>query len=276
MAPRGKCRYNCRHISRLTTEATMAVVGIRQLSRETSKVIQKFEETGEPVIVTREGRPIGALMPVGQTELQDLVLATAPESLELHQQAKVDLVEGRTRSLADAAAERGIELPSQETQAAAAETEAIAEPVAEDLAQLQDVFTEGSTIVADVNREAGTLSEDALATIRETAHEEPAPGEVRELSELTASVYGRMFQQYFAKSLARGEIERAIEKSHRQTRNVFLKMGRSMARRGEISFERYVGSLEGVEALTSGAEGGEGSSATPEASTGELPFSAES
>jgi len=254
----------------------MAVVGIRQLSRETSKVIQKFEETGEPVIVTREGRPIGALMPVGQTELQDLVLATAPESLELHQQAKVDLVEGRTRSLADAAAERGIELPSQETQAAAAETEAIAEPVAEDLAQLQDVFTEGSTIVADVNREAGTLSEDALATIRETAHEEPAPGEVRELSELTASVYGRMFQQYFAKSLARGEIERAIEKSHRQTRNVFLKMGRSMARRGEISFERYVGSLEGVEALTSGAEGGEGSSATPEASTGELPFSAES
>ncbi|HET7443323.1 MAG TPA: type II toxin-antitoxin system Phd/YefM family antitoxin [Solirubrobacterales bacterium] len=238
----------------------MAVVGIRQLSRETSKVIQQFEETGEPLIVTREGRPIGALMPVDQAQLQDIVLATAPKSLELHEQAKADLAEGRTLSLAEAAAERGIELPPRESDVAAEEAEVGPELVAGELAQLQSVFSEAGTIVADVNREAGALSEDALATIRETAHEEPAPGEVREVSELTASVYGRYFRQNLTRRLARGEIRQAVEASHRQTRNVILTtMGRSLARRGELSIDGYVGSLQGVETtLTSGIEDEEG------------------
>src|SRR5437763_1772531 len=57
----------------------MAIVGIRELSRDTSRVIKRFEETGEPVIVTREGRPIGALVSIDQRQVEDLILATAPE-----------------------------------------------------------------------------------------------------------------------------------------------------------------------------------------------------
>src|SRR6185436_17879250 len=83
----------------------MAVIGIRQLSRETSRVIKEFEESGEPVIVTREGKPIGALMPLSETQLQDLVLATASEFRPRGERSR------QTRLLREAAAERHIDLP---------------------------------------------------------------------------------------------------------------------------------------------------------------------
>lgn len=259
----------------------MGVVGIRQLSRETSRVIQKFEETGEPVVITREGQPIGALMPVDRAQLQDIVLATAPKSLELHERAKADLAEGQTRSLEEAAAARNIDLPAREPQSHEQEpAEVDPQVVAEELGGFPDIFNEGvaRTMTSDVSREAGALSDEALATIREATDEQPAPGEVRELSELTASVYGRFFRQYLSKKLARGEIERAVELSHRQTRDALLVVGRSMTRRGEVTFDRYVGSLQGIEATLSSQIGEDrgGATSDPHASSLESPFSVDS
>jgi antitoxin (DNA-binding transcriptional repressor) of toxin-antitoxin stability system len=91
----------------------MATVGIRQLSRETSRIIKDFEETGRPVILTREGRPIGAFVPLSERELEDLVLANAPEFRNSARRSHEDLLAGRARSLEDVARERGIELPSR-------------------------------------------------------------------------------------------------------------------------------------------------------------------
>src|SRR5262245_35326666 len=85
----------------------MATVGIRELSRETSRVIKQFEETGEPLIITRENRPIGVLQAVDSSQLEDLVLATAPEFQESSQRTREAVEAGTTRSLDDLADERG-------------------------------------------------------------------------------------------------------------------------------------------------------------------------
>ena len=39
----------------------MPVIGIRQLSREASGVINELEDSGEPVVVTKQGRPVATL-----------------------------------------------------------------------------------------------------------------------------------------------------------------------------------------------------------------------
>jgi prevent-host-death family protein len=77
----------------------MSVVGIRELSRQTSKVVDQVQTSGRPAVVTRNGRLVAALVPIAEDELEDWVLANAPEFIDSVRDADTDLAAGRTTSL---------------------------------------------------------------------------------------------------------------------------------------------------------------------------------
>lgn len=56
----------------------MGTVSMRDLSRNASGVVDEVARTGRPALVTKHGAPVAALVPVDQSELEDLVLAKAP------------------------------------------------------------------------------------------------------------------------------------------------------------------------------------------------------
>ena len=91
----------------------MAIVGIRELSQYTTRVLRKLERTGEPVIVTRHGHPVGVLTKADETELESVILATAPEHRKRSRRARENDAAGLGRGLAEVAAERGIALPAE-------------------------------------------------------------------------------------------------------------------------------------------------------------------
>lgn len=79
----------------------MGIVSIRELSRNTSSVVDDVARTGRPALVTKHGAPVAAVVPVDADDLEDLVLSKAPEYLADMAAADEDLAAGRTRSAAD-------------------------------------------------------------------------------------------------------------------------------------------------------------------------------
>lgn len=241
----------------------MAVVGIRQLSRDTSRIIKEFQETGEPVILTREGQPIGALMPVDQRQLEDLVLATAPEFRESARRAQEDVQAGRARSLEDVARERGVEPPSRRQSAENEQLEEATEPSFEEgeldreqlveMAEaelsslstilLRPVFERISSEAAD---EINRLSAEVVQLVTDAGSVEPADEDVREVTELTAAVYGRLFRQRFLATLRAANAEQAIEESRESVAEHFRSLSRDIVGSGSVSFGDYEASLRGV------------------------------
>ncbi len=72
----------------------MSTITQRELSNQTSKVLDELEKSGR-VIVTRNGRPAALLLPIGGDALDallDHVLATAPEYVQpmADVQSKID------------------------------------------------------------------------------------------------------------------------------------------------------------------------------------------
>jgi len=57
----------------------METVGVRDLANRASAVLEQLEETGQPILVTRHGRPVAVLSAIDQEALHDYVLASAPE-----------------------------------------------------------------------------------------------------------------------------------------------------------------------------------------------------
>jgi prevent-host-death family protein len=72
----------------------MAVVNVRDLQRNPARVLHDLEESGRPVFVTRNGRPVAVLMPVDEDALLDYVLANAPEFVENMRQADKEIARG--------------------------------------------------------------------------------------------------------------------------------------------------------------------------------------
>jgi prevent-host-death family protein len=66
----------------------MPFIGIRELARETSKILKSVEDDGEPVIITRQGRPIAALTRVDPEQVEELVLSIAPEHVNARTEAE--------------------------------------------------------------------------------------------------------------------------------------------------------------------------------------------
>jgi prevent-host-death family protein len=75
----------------------MSTISIRDLGRRPSQVIDEVVRTGRPAIITRHGRPVTAMVAVDPDELEDFVLAHAPEFVRSTRAADADLRAGRAR-----------------------------------------------------------------------------------------------------------------------------------------------------------------------------------
>lgn len=79
----------------------MPTISIRDLARRPSRVVDDVVETGRPAIITRHGKPVGAVVPIDEDQLEDFVLANAPEYVASMDEADEDLVAGQTVSAED-------------------------------------------------------------------------------------------------------------------------------------------------------------------------------
>ena len=79
----------------------MGTIGIRDLSRNASHVIDQVSSTGSPMIVTKHGRPVAAVVAIDADALEDFVLATAPEYVADQRAADRDLAADRARPAAE-------------------------------------------------------------------------------------------------------------------------------------------------------------------------------
>ncbi len=86
--------------------AVMATVTIRELGRQVSGVVSEVRTTGRPTFVTHRGTPVAVLLPVDAEQLEDYVLANAPEYVASMSAADEAIERGESGiSLADAIAE---------------------------------------------------------------------------------------------------------------------------------------------------------------------------
>jgi len=78
----------------------MDTVGIRKFARSASSIIESLTRSREPILITRHGRPVACMLPVDERELEDYVLANAPEFVKGLAEADAELRAGETTSLA--------------------------------------------------------------------------------------------------------------------------------------------------------------------------------
>lgn len=97
-------RYTCTYID-THLRFTVSTVGIRELARHASAIIDSIERDKEPALVTRRGRPVAYVLPVDSEEFEDFVLAHAPEFVDGMTAADSELATGQTVSLASVRAE---------------------------------------------------------------------------------------------------------------------------------------------------------------------------
>jgi prevent-host-death family protein len=83
----------------------MSTIGVRELARHASSIINDIEQKKEPALITRRGRPVVYMLPVDSEEFEDFVLAHAPQFVDGMVAADAELAAGETVSLADARAE---------------------------------------------------------------------------------------------------------------------------------------------------------------------------
>jgi len=76
----------------------MATVNVRELARNTSKVIDDVTHRKEATLVTRDGLPVAALVPIDADALEDWILANAPEFVEGMRLADEEMKRGDTVS----------------------------------------------------------------------------------------------------------------------------------------------------------------------------------
>lgn len=93
----------------------MEIVSVRDLARRMRELLDKVETTGEPVLVTRRGRPVGVFYSVAEGDLEDFVLAHAPEFTTAMREADEELTAGATVSLREAWGSTNAVLSSQES-----------------------------------------------------------------------------------------------------------------------------------------------------------------
>jgi prevent-host-death family protein len=79
----------------------MATVNVRELARNTSKVIDDVSKRRRPTLVTRAGRPVAAVVPIDAGALEDWILANAPEFVEGMRLADEEMRRGETVSFDD-------------------------------------------------------------------------------------------------------------------------------------------------------------------------------
>src|SRR5437016_1721864 len=83
------------------TTTGVVIVGIRDFSRQVSDIIRAVEETGEPAVITRHGRPVVTMIPPTEEQLAGFVLANAPRFLQAMKTTEREAAEGRLTTLAE-------------------------------------------------------------------------------------------------------------------------------------------------------------------------------
>jgi prevent-host-death family protein len=89
----------------------MSTIGIRELARHASSIINDIEQNKEPALITRRGRPVAYVLPVDSEEFEDFVLTHAPQFIEGMATADAELAARATVSLADARVELKADQP---------------------------------------------------------------------------------------------------------------------------------------------------------------------
>ena len=85
----------------------MAAVNVRELARNTSKVIGDVARRKRPTIITRGGRPVAAVVPIDADALEDWILANSPEFVQGMRKADKELRLGQTVGMDEAFASLG-------------------------------------------------------------------------------------------------------------------------------------------------------------------------
>lgn len=83
----------------------MTVVGVRELAKRASAIVDDVAVNNESAVITKRGKPVAVLLPIDSERLDDHLLATAPEFLAATAAADIELREGRTVALADVLAD---------------------------------------------------------------------------------------------------------------------------------------------------------------------------
>jgi antitoxin (DNA-binding transcriptional repressor) of toxin-antitoxin stability system len=76
-------------------------VKLHDLLRNPVAVFAELETDGEPILITRDGTPIGLLTPVGYADALGAAMAALPEFIERRKRADLALSEGRIVPSAD-------------------------------------------------------------------------------------------------------------------------------------------------------------------------------
>lgn len=63
-----------------TQIASSPTYSMRELNQNTAKVIKEINESGEPALITRQGRPVALITPLANERVEAAVLAAALES----------------------------------------------------------------------------------------------------------------------------------------------------------------------------------------------------
>ncbi|MCK9248773.1 MAG: type II toxin-antitoxin system prevent-host-death family antitoxin [Solirubrobacteraceae bacterium] len=84
---------------RISRGRATSTIGVRELARNASAIISGIEETKEPALITRRGRPVAYVLPVDSEQFEDFVLAHAPTFVEGMARADAELAAGKTVSL---------------------------------------------------------------------------------------------------------------------------------------------------------------------------------
>ncbi|WP_181578314.1 type II toxin-antitoxin system prevent-host-death family antitoxin [Arthrobacter sp. AQ5-05] len=65
-------------VSRVASSHTY---NMRELNQNTAKVIQEINESGEPALITRQGRPVALITPLANERVEAAVLGAVLESV---------------------------------------------------------------------------------------------------------------------------------------------------------------------------------------------------
>ncbi len=95
----------------------MPVVGLRDLSRKTHGVVEQLEKDGEPLVITRHGKPIAILSSVSEEQAAPLAFAIAPQLVADRERAAEEIEAGEGESASDLLAEFEAEDEGREPEA---------------------------------------------------------------------------------------------------------------------------------------------------------------
>lgn len=80
----------------------VATVTMRELVRDSKRVFDDLEAEGVPIVVTRNGRPFAALMPIDQEQAEALLIASTPEIIDTQRKAEQVIAAGAAKPLSEA------------------------------------------------------------------------------------------------------------------------------------------------------------------------------